>query len=254
MTWEDATLLPRRFNGGLAMFVKVLLSICLMLSMLLATLGQQPTPSPKQTPTTQEKPPDIDSQDVVKITTNLVQIDVTVTKDGKPVTDLRPEDFEISEDGKPQVITNFSYISNLPAADSRKPAPAPKSIDARAVPVPPAKINPGEQRRIVALVVDDFGISFESMAQVRSQMRKFIDDLSPNDLVAIIRTGGDIGSLQQFTNDKRVLQSALDRLRWNPCSRAGLNVFQPAGPKADDDFNIPEASNTGVCSEVMVFS
>src|SRR5439155_1006460 len=50
------------------------------------------------------------------------------------------------------------------------------------------------------------------------------------------------------------LESALDRLGWNRCSRAGLYVVQPAGPKADDDFNIPEASNTGVCSEVMVFS
>src|SRR6266513_5749561 len=184
MTWEDATLLPRRFNGGLAMFLKVLLSICLMLSMLLATLGQQPTPSPKQTPTTQEKPPDIDSQDVVKITTNLVQIDVTVTKDGKPVTDLRPEDFEILEDGKPQVITNFSYISNLPAADSPKPAPAPKSKDAKALPVPPAKINPNDQRRIVALVVDDLGLSFESIFRVKKQINKFLTDVSPNDLIA----------------------------------------------------------------------
>jgi hypothetical protein len=31
-------------------------------------------------------PPQPDSQDVVRITTNLVQIDVVVTKDGKPVT------------------------------------------------------------------------------------------------------------------------------------------------------------------------
>jgi len=34
----------------------------------------------------------------------------------------------------------------------------------------------------------------------------FIDkQLQPNDLVAIIRTGGDIGALQQFTTDKRLL-------------------------------------------------
>src|SRR5205807_10089571 len=101
------------------MFVQVLLSLCLIFSMLVATFGQQPSPSPKQTPTTQEKPAEIDTQDVVKITTNLVQIDVTVTKDGKPVTDLRPEDFEILEDGKPQTVTNFSYVSNVPGSASR---------------------------------------------------------------------------------------------------------------------------------------
>lgn len=33
--------------------------------------------------------------DVVRITTNLVQVDVVVTKKGKPIKDLKAEDFEI---------------------------------------------------------------------------------------------------------------------------------------------------------------
>src|SRR5207237_9877277 len=99
--------------------------------------------------------------------------------------------------------------------------------------------------RIVALVVDDLGISWESMAQIRAQVRKFIDQASPNDLIAIIRTGGDVGSLQQFTNDKRVLQSAWDHLRWNPCSRAGIHVFEPAGSI--------QGSNRGLCSEQVTY-
>src|ERR1043166_1011495 len=211
------------------MVVRILLSFCLICSVLLATFAQQPSPSPKQPPPPQEKTPEIDSQDVVKITTNLVQIDVSVTKGDKVVTDLQPEDFEVFEDGKPQAITNFSYVSNVPGAIISNPAPVARSKDRIATPVPPAKINPGEQRRVIALVVDDLGISWESMSTVRTQVKKFIDEMSPNDLLAIIRTGGDVGSLQQFTNDKRVMQSALDRLRWNPCSRAGLHVFQPVG-------------------------
>ncbi len=227
------------------MFVQVLLAVCLMFSMLLATFGQQPSASPKQTPTTQEKPPDIDSQDVVKITTNLVQIDVTVTKDGRPVSDLRPEDFEILEDGKPQTVTNFSYVSNVPGSASRPTSAVPRSKDKSAPPVPPARVNLNDQRRTIALVVDDLGMSFESMARLRPQIRKFLDTLLPTDLVAIVRTGGEVGSLQQFTTDRRVLQSAVDHLRWNPCNRAGVYVFQPAGS---------ETSNPGLCSELMVFS
>jgi len=212
------------------MVARILLSICLICSMLLATFAQQPTPAPapKPTPRPQEKAPEADSQDVVKITTNLVQIDVSVTKGDKVVTDLQPEDFELLEDGKPQAITNFSYVSNVHEATTAKSLPD-KSKDQTATPVPSAKINPGEQRRVMALVVDDLGISWESMARVRTQVKKFIDEMSPNDLLAIIRTGGDVGALQQFTNDKRVLQSALDRLKWNPCSRAGIHVFQPVG-------------------------
>src|SRR5207247_5924424 len=54
----------------------------------------------------------------------------------------------------------------------------------------------------------------------------------PNCLVAILRTCGELGALQQFTTDKRMLYNAIDRLRWHPCSRAGLYVFAPAGSTA----------------------
>src|ERR1051326_5277756 len=71
-------------------------------------------------------------QDVVRISTNLVQVDVVVTKDGKQVADLKPEDFEILEDGRRQAITNFAFFSVK--SPSTKPATA-TSPDA---PVPPA--------------------------------------------------------------------------------------------------------------------
>ena len=46
---------------------------------------------------------------VIRINVNLVQVDANVTDcQGKPVTDLKAEDFQILQDGKPQVITNFS--------------------------------------------------------------------------------------------------------------------------------------------------
>ncbi|HEY0346747.1 MAG TPA: VWA domain-containing protein [Pyrinomonadaceae bacterium] len=218
------------------MLVRVLLCHCLIFSMLFATYAQQPSasPTPGQTRATPEKPPEIDSQDVVRITTNLVQVDVVVTKGDKVVPDLQPADFEIFEDGKPQTITNFSYVSNVPDRATAKLAAVAKSKDQTTAPVPPAKINLHDQRRTIALVVDDLGISWESMHAVKTQIKKFIEELSSNDLVAIIRTGGDVGALQQFTNDKRVLQNALDRLRWNPCSRAGFHVFQPLGSTGPD--------------------
>lgn len=208
--------------------VSITLLLALSLSFLIPLQGQQqPTPSPAPPPA-----PQPDSQDVVRITTNLVQVDVVVTKEGKPVTDLQAEDFEIFEDGKPQTITNFSYVSNVPASLSAKAES--KTKDKTVAPVPPAKINPQDQRRIVALVIDDLGMSWESMVRVRMQIKKFLAELSPNDLVAIIRTGGDVGSLQQFSNDQRLLQSAAEHLRWNPCSRTGLYVFAPHGAQGDD--------------------
>src|SRR5439155_2738298 len=64
----------------------------------------------------QDKPPTkSDDQDVIKITSNLVSLDVIVKdKKGKPVTDLKAEDFTVSENGVPQKIEFFdSTLSTL---------------------------------------------------------------------------------------------------------------------------------------------
>ena len=149
------------------------------------------------------------------------------TKDGKPVTDLRAEDFELLQDGRPQTITHFSYISNVPptASTSSNVAATPKQKESGVIPSLTTAVapRPHDARRTVALVIDDLGVSFESMAVLRDQMRKFLDEqLQPNDLVAIVRTGGEVGALQQFTTDRRLLYSALEHMKWNPCGRAGF--------------------------------
>jgi VWFA-related protein len=161
---------------------------------------------------------------VIKISTNLVQVDAVVTKGGKQVTDLTAADFDVFEDGKPQVITNFSYVSNVAA-----PSPAPMAGSRKALPLVPAlprAITPENTHRTIAIVVDDLGLSVSSIARARNALRKLVNEqLAPNDLVAIVRTGGEIGALQQFTTDHRMLLSAIDHIRYNPCSRMGTDVF-----------------------------
>ena len=76
-------------------------------------------------------------EDVVKITTNLVQIDAVVTKNGKMVTNLKAEDFEIFEDGRRQEITSFAFISNV----SKKSASSPKVATSSENPNAPGDLN-----------------------------------------------------------------------------------------------------------------
>ena len=209
------------------MNLRTLLALLLLFCVLLPAVAQSPS-APQNKPAPPQKPGD-EKEDVVRITTNLVQVDVVVTKDGKPVPNLTAEDFEIFEDGHKQAITSFAYVSNVPGSTL---TPAPKN-NASAAPYAP--INPNEPHRTIAFVVDDLGLSAESMHQVRRQLRKFIDEqLQPHDLVAILRTGGELGALQQFTNDRRVLNRAVDRLRWNFCNRVGLHVFRPLTQGAQD--------------------
>ena len=99
------------------MKTRVFLSLLLSLSILVPVLAQTQPATPPQVPQTRD-----DQDDVVRITTNLVQVDAVVTKDGKPVTNLTADDFEIYEDGRKQAITSFAFVSNVPGT-SNQPAP-----------------------------------------------------------------------------------------------------------------------------------
>lgn len=216
-----------------------LLLTILLVQLSAGAFGQQPAttaPTPSQQPSSQEiqKP---SSEDVVRITTNLVQVDAVVTdKNGRVVTDLKPEEIKIYEDGKQQKITNFSY--NVTEASETPARPAkPEAVDKNAPLVPPTHLKPEDIRRTIAIVVDDLGLSFESTYYVRRALKKFVDEqMQSGDLVAIIRTSGGMGALQQFTSDKRQLYAAVERVKWNANGRGGVGAFAPFQPPTPGEF------------------
>jgi VWFA-related protein len=158
-----------------------------------------------------------------------VQFDAVVTdKQGRFVTDLRPEDFQVLIGGRKQEITNFSFVLNeAPAGSAEQPAATNAPRD-KTAPRPPVPLRANQVRRTIALVVDDLGTSFEDISHVRYVLKKFVDEqMQPGDLVAIMRTGAGMGALQQFTTDRRMLYRAIERVRWNPTGRAGVSAFAP---------------------------
>jgi VWFA-related protein len=184
-------------------------------------------PAPQAGPATPAAP-----NTVIHIDVNLVQVDAVVTDSrGRRVTDLPSSAFEILQDGKPQAITNFAYVSNKPEAAgtaSARLAAKPKPVKGE-IPPPPPVLRPTDVRRTLALVVDDLGLAGENVPQVRSAIRNFVDEqMRPGDLVAIVRTGAGMGALQQFTTDKRLLYAALDRVKYGE-SRVGVSSFAPLG-------------------------
>ncbi|HKR00633.1 MAG TPA: VWA domain-containing protein [Pyrinomonadaceae bacterium] len=189
-------------------------------------LAQRPSPSPVQTPGQEVQPADDDT--VVRINTTLIQVDVVVTdRRGNPVANLRPEDFEILENGKLQKITNFSFVTTeaVPGA----PLPGNSNEGKSAAPTTHVRLRPEQVKRTIALVVDDLSLSFESAYSVRRALKKFVDEqMRPGDLIAIIRTGTGIGALQQFTADKRLLYAAIELTKYNPMV-GRISVFTPRG-------------------------
>ena len=210
-----------------------LFAFMLALGLLAPAFAQRPANNPQRpAPRQQPSPQPGEDEEVVRISTNLVQIDAVVTdKDGRHVTDLTPADFEIFEDGRRQEITNFSYVNVEPeAAAAARPVATPAARAGRsALPVPPARLRPGRARRTVVLVVDDLSMSAQTTVEVRRALKKYIDEqLDGDDLSAVIRTSSGSGVLQQFTSDKRLLGAAVERLRWFPRGRGGLGAVQGA--------------------------
>ena len=193
-------------------------------------VGQQAGPPPVP----QSTPQKVDGADVVKITTNLVQVDAVVTdKNGNVVTDLKADEVQILENGKPQKITHFTYVAAGAAVTEKPKTAATDKVDPVAPPVVPTPVTRGDVRRTIALVVDDLGLSFESVAFTRRALKKFVDEqIQPGDLVAIIRTGGGVGALQQFTSDKRLLHAAIEGVKYNLMGRADASAFAPLRPPA----------------------
>jgi VWFA-related protein len=158
--------------------------------------AQTPSPTPSQ------PSPD----EVIRINTELVQTDVMVfDKKGSFVTGLKPEQFELTVEGKSQPITFFEQVRAGSAKEVQllsKEKAAPDSLP----------INETRGRTIV-FFIDDLHLSLDSLGRTRKVLRQFIDnEMTENDRVAIASTSGDIGFLQQFTDFRAVLRAASDRL------------------------------------------
>lgn len=185
---------------------------------------------------------------VLHIEVNLVQVDAVVTDSkGRPVTDLTAADFEIRQDGKLQTIKNFSYIDTSEGAAHITP-PRSARNSSKDVPLPPAvDLKPADVRRTFAIVVDDLGIAWENFPALKKALREFVErDKQPNDLVAILKTGGGMGVFQQFTTDPRELLAAIDHLQYNfTFSRKGIESFPSLNP-----LHAPRNTALGLASRI----
>ncbi len=149
-----------------------------------------------------------DDEQPLRISTELVQVDVVVTdKTGKVVRGLTKEEFELFEKGKKQQVSFFEFVE---AGKSRRPGDVAKQTD---INPSPQGLSEAEVRRIFGFIVDDLTIPYQDLIYVRQMLTNFVDNqMEPTDLVAIIRTVGGKGLLQQFTSDKDLLRRAIAAL------------------------------------------
>jgi VWFA-related protein len=203
---------------------KIVFLFLLLAFHVLTVFSQDRQPAASPTPPADDE--------VVRISTNLIQVDVTVVDSrGRAVTDLKPEELEIYENDKKQPITNFSFVAPVTNNTVTKTVEAQNETSGKKsaplVPVPSVPLKPEKVGRTIAIVVDDLSLSYSSLYYARKALRKFVDEqMQPNDLVAIIRSGSGMGALQQFTSDKRQLYAAIERFKLVPIT-GKIGTFEP---------------------------
>ena len=179
----------------------ILLSACVLSA---AAAAQTAAPAP-------QRPPQADDEEVVRITSQLVQTDVVVTdKNDRIVTDLKLGDFDLYDNGKRQELRFMEFVS-VDSPTRRVEGVKPEALRAETDPA----LNPTARdvRRIIAFVVDDLTIPHADLVTVRESISNFVENqMADGDLVAIVRTVGGKGLLQQFTSDKTLLRRAIAQL------------------------------------------
>ncbi|HEY0386042.1 MAG TPA: VWA domain-containing protein, partial [Pyrinomonadaceae bacterium] len=167
------------------------------------------------------------TDDVVRITTELVQTDVMVfDKQGRFVDGLRPEDFELQINGKPQAVSFFERIAAGSQSEAAQLAAARSGAGyvATSSPDEAVDIEAQERGRLIIFFVDDLHLSGASLILAREALQRFVDkQMNANDQVAIVSTSGQIGFLQQLTDNPTVLRAAIKRLNYkqNPEAYTG---------------------------------
>ncbi len=150
-----------------------------------------------------QNPPKPQDDDIVKVKSNLVNIDVIVKdKKGKIISDLKAEDFTISENGVPQKIEFFDapLLGSNTIAGSPDPSAAP--------------------RNYVSLVLDSQTTDVTNVKQVREGAIKYVrESVTDADAVAILAVTTGLQMLQPFTQDKAKLIAAIENYGVNSQSK-----------------------------------
>jgi VWFA-related protein len=179
--------------------------------------GQPPDQGQPQPPGTPGQP-----QPTFRAGINYVAVDVIVTdRRDNPVVDLRREDFEVFEDGRPQPIEEFRLVK---IDSTAKPGdPVPRRIRSRDDEQAEAS---REDVRVFAILLDDYHTRKLTAMGVKEPLTKFLrTQLAPTDLVAVMYPLTPVGELL-FTNDHASVISAVQRFEGRKFDYVPRNRFE----------------------------
>ena len=148
-----------------------------------------------------------ESATTFRVNVRLVEVHVVVRDShGQPTGTLRKDDFQLFDDGKVQVITQFQVEKPGQQVALEQRTSEPQSVVTAPL--------PDIAERYVAYLFDDVHISLNDFVPVREAAVKNVDTLERTDRAAILTTSGQ-GEVD-FTDDRNKLHEALRRMLPHP--------------------------------------
>ena len=181
--------------------------------LLIVTTGLSPAPVCSQT-----VPPQ-DQEDVVRFRSNEVRLDVIVRdKKGRPIKDLKPSDFEVSEDGVPQKVESFRFISReVPANSSNDNQPGTTGTTPTAN--PPKRSTP----TVTALVFDRLSPEARALAR-KAGLAYAQQGMAAAGFTGVFGIDQALRTFQTFTDDALLIKDAVEHATSTATSSSGADA------------------------------
>src|SRR6202453_4414473 len=171
---------------------------------------------------------------VLRTSSDLVRIDVEVTdKSGKPIKGLRADQFVVTDNGKRQDISSFSYadIESIEAAgaEDAKPVVVPVDNEGPTAPSAEAISDQLRDRRLIVLFFDLTSLQTDDLIRAHDAAQKFVkQQMTKADVVAVVAFSTRLTVLANFTNDRATINKAIAQLTANSSSDLASPLYAAA--------------------------
>lgn len=149
-----------------------------------------------------------DQDEVIRVRSNEVRLDVVVKdKKGHPIKDLNAADFEILEDGVPQKVESFRFVSREAGANV-----AEKKDDKSADVVNPAPATPAKRSTptVTALVFDRLSPEARALAR-KAGLAYAQEGMASGGFTGVFGIDQSLRTVQPFTDDAQLIKDAVER-------------------------------------------
>jgi len=158
-----------------------------------------------------------DESTTFRVNVKLVLVRVVVRDaKGNAIGTLHKEDFEIFDNRKPQVISQFSV--ERPGTRVAMERKSQELVPGE--PAPPPNQLPAVPESYTAYLFDDVHLAFNDLAMARNAALRHLASLQPTDRAAIFSTSGQ--TVLDFTDDRAKLKEVMNNLQPRPVTRTGI--------------------------------